>query len=286
MSNTIVQISGRLKMHKNPVLFQTKLEQMELPAKQMNRILDSEDSEDLLTWNTFATLKRSQSLSRWLVPWLQTCFTDPPQVLNNAQIHLWPGRQRRPTYPTPPEWETWLRERYRRSPIPLLRAWADKRGRMEGATEIDVAIESDEVLIFVEAKYLSDISDSVTYDPWRDQIVRCVDVGSYHARERAFFFILLTPRWPDDYAQNSRLYHYKLREYQSNPDALRTKLPHRVAGKYPIDFNLMSQRIAQAYWDDLINLADEQVRQGNISNISMSDWQRVVEDFHHKGLAQ
>ena len=271
---------------KNPVLFQTELEEMKLPTTQMKRILDSEDSEDLLTWNIFATLKRSRPLSRWLVPWLQTCFTDPPQVLNNAQIHLWPGRQRPPTYPPPPEREKWLREQYRQTSTPLFRDWADKKGRMEGRTEIDVAIKSDEALIFVEAKYLSDISDSVTYDPWRDQVVRCVDVGSYHAREHAFFFVLLTPRWSDDYAQNSRLYHYKLHEYQQNPDALRTKLPHRVAGENPIDFELISQRIGQAYWDDLINLADEQVKQGHISDISMSDWQQVIEDFRYKGLVQ
>jgi hypothetical protein len=120
-------------MHKkNPVLFQAELEQMELPARQVKRILDSEDSEDLLTWNIFATLKQSRPLSRWLVPWLQTCFTDPPKVLNNAQIHLWPGRQHRPTYPPPPEWQTWLRERYRRSSIPLLRAWAEKEVGWKG----------------------------------------------------------------------------------------------------------------------------------------------------------
>ena len=273
-------------MYKNLVLFQTEIEQMELPTTQMKRILDSEESEDLLTWNIFATLKRSQPLSRWLALWLQTCFTDPPQVLKNAQIHLWPGRRRPPTYPPPPEWEKWLREQYRQSPIPLFRDWAAKKGRMEGKTEIDVAIENDEVLIFVEAKYLSDISNHVTYDPWRDQIARCVDVGSYHAKERAFFFILLTPRWPDEYAQNSRLYHYKLHEYQQNPDALRAKLPHRVTGEKPVDFELMSQRIAQAYWDDLIKLADEQVEQGNISGISKSGWQRVMEDFRHKGLVQ
>ena len=156
---------------------------------------------------------------------------------------------------------------------------------MGGTTEIDVAMGNAEALVFIEAKYLSDISDSVTYDPWRDQIARCVDVGSYHAGKRAFFFILLTPRWPDDYAQNNRLYHYKLYEYQHNPDALRTRLPHRVAGEYPIDFELMSQRIGQAYWDDLIKLTSEQVKQGNISDISMSDWQLVMEDFQYKGLA-
>jgi hypothetical protein len=37
--------------------------------------------------------------------------------------------------------------------------------------------------------------------------------------------------------------------------------------------------IVQVDWYDLIKLTDEQVKQGNISDISMSDWQLVMEDF-------
>jgi hypothetical protein len=44
--------------------------------------------------------------------------------------------------------------------------------------------------------------------------------------------------------------------------------------------------IVQVDWYDLIKLTDEQVKQGNISDISMSDWQLVMEDFQHKGLVQ
>jgi hypothetical protein len=166
----------------NHVLWLDELEAKGLPATQLERIKFHPDSEDLLTWNLFATLKRCQS--DWLTPWLRICFAEMLSLpkLDDAQVHLWPGRQRPPTYPPP----------------------------------------------------------------------------------------------------HSRLYHYKLREYQQNPDALRTKLPHRAAGENPIDFELMSQRIAQAYWDDLINLTDEKVKQDN--TISASDWQRAMEDFRHKGL--
>jgi hypothetical protein len=269
----------------NCVLWPEELGAKGLPKKQLERIKFHSNSEDLLTWNVFMTLKHCQV--NWLTLWLQTCFPETlPSLLNldGLSIHLWPGRQRRPTYPSPPEMGEWLRKRYRQSPISMFRTWANKKGQMEGATEIDVAIENSDVLIFVEAKYLSDISHSVTYDPWRDQIARCIDVGSYHAGKRDFFFVLLTPRWSSGYVRNSRLYHYKLREYQRDPDALRVKLPHRIAGESPIDFNLMSQRIGQAYWDDLIDLTDEQVGQGNVRNISMNDWQCVIEDFCQKGL--
>jgi hypothetical protein len=40
------------------------------------------------------------------------------------------------------------------------------------------------------------------------------------------------------------------------------------------------------HWDDLINLADEQVKQGSVLDISTSDWQQAMEDFRYKGLVQ
>ena len=49
---------------------------------------------------------------------------------------------------------------------------------------------------------------------------------------------------------------------------------------------MSNSTIVQVDWCDLIKLIDEQVKQGNISDISMGDWQLVMEDFQHKGLAQ
>ncbi|RPH62556.1 MAG: hypothetical protein EHM89_05390 [Acidobacteria bacterium] len=61
----------------------------------------------------------------------------------------------------------------------------------EGDSEIDVLIESPEWVWFIEAKYQSDISIKTTTRPLRDQVLRNIDVGSYYAGVRRFFFSLL-----------------------------------------------------------------------------------------------
>jgi hypothetical protein len=44
---------------------------------------------------------------------------------------------------------------------------------------------------FIEAKYRSDISTGTTTRPLRDQVLRNIDVGSFYAGVREFFFSLL-----------------------------------------------------------------------------------------------
>ena len=288
---------------RNPVLFQEKLAKLRLPKRQYQRIVSNPKSEDLLTWNVFATLKRSEPLSRWLRPFLKGCLPSSPQSgideicsdknLDTAEMYFWRGRRNKIAYRPPSSRDQWLRKRYEESLAGLLQEWGAKRGRMEGATEVDVVIETDRALIFIEAKYLSDISTSVTYDPWRDQIARTIDVGTYQAQlaepKREFFFVLLTPRWDNEYEERSRLYWYRMRDYREHPELLRAKLPHRAPTinpdcEYPIDFEVMARRIGWAYWADVISLADREVKAGHVHDLSTQEWQRVMEDFQYKGL--
>jgi len=225
----------------NPVLFQKELEERLQKGEQLERILKEPKSEDLLTWNVFATLKRSQPPSRWLRPFLKGCFLSSPQSgineicdeenLNTAKICFWRKKGGKLAYRPPPSRDQWLRRSYEESPAGLLQKWNAKKGRMEGPTEVDVVIEANRALIFIEAKYLSDISTDVSYDPWRDQIARTIDVGTYHAQlaepKREFFFVLLTPQWDNEYEERSRLYWYKMQDYRENPQLLRAKLPYR-----------------------------------------------------------
>lgn len=287
----------------NPVLFQKELRERLPKGEQLRRIIEEDKSEDLLTWNVFATLTRSKPLSRWLRPFLKGGFPSSPQSgideicseenLDTAKIYLWRGRRNKPAYRPLPSRGHWLRKRYEESRAGLLQEWGAKRGRMEGATEVDVVIETDGALIFIETKYLSDISTDVSYDPWRDQIVRTIDVGTYHAQRseprRDFFFVLLTPRWDDEYEERSRLYWYKMGDYRQHPELLRAKLPHRDPTinpdcEYPIDFEVMARRIGWAYWADAISLANREVKAGNVPDLSAQKWQKVMEDFQYKGL--
>ena len=61
----------------------------------------------------------------------------------------------------------------------------------EGESEIDVVIEGATWFWFIEAKYRSDIFGQTTMRADRDQVLRNIDVGSYYAGTRDFFFSLL-----------------------------------------------------------------------------------------------
>lgn len=161
--------------------------------------LRSVNSEDAVTWNVFRSL-RQIAPSVWL-PALWRRTTPPGNCYSSdsaAVVNLWQS--------IPP-------------PIGLL------AGGDEGASEIDVVIETPTWVWFIEAKYRSDISFGTTTRPERDQILRNIDVGSYYAGVRQFFFSLLI-------ASESRSPEgvKKIGEY-SNLSIPRTKLlPHRPDG--------------------------------------------------------
>jgi hypothetical protein len=126
--------------------------------------LRSENSEDAVTWNVFRTLRQMQP-GTWL-PALSKhglggrSLSKPDSVV----VTLWRN------VPPPPS----------------LLELGD-----EGISEIDVVLEHPEWVWFIEAKYHSDISTGTTTRPLRNQVLRNIDVGSYYAGVRPFFFSLL-----------------------------------------------------------------------------------------------
>lgn len=132
-------------------------------AKKLEH-LRSANSEDAVTWNVFRSL-RQIAPSLWLPTLWRHAF---PAITcptgSQVVIHLWKS--------IPP-------------PAGLL-ASGD-----EGQSEIDVIIEAPAWVWFLEAKYHSDISIRTKTRPERDQVLRNLDVGSYYAGSRQFFFSLL-----------------------------------------------------------------------------------------------
>jgi hypothetical protein len=124
----------------------------------------SENSEDAVTWNVFRSLRQIQPMI-WL-----------PKL---ASIGL-PGRSLQiDEYISLDLWRTV-------APPPGLLRFGD-----EGASEVDVIVESAQWVWFIEAKYHSDISTGTTTRRARDQVIRNIDVGSYYAGVRDFHFSLL-----------------------------------------------------------------------------------------------
>jgi hypothetical protein len=126
--------------------------------------LRSANSEDAVTWNVFRSLGQIEP-SAWLPRLWQQAFPkiQCPTDLR-AVVKLWES--------APP-------------PLGLL------AGGDEGSSEIDVVIETPTWVWFIEAKLRSDISTGTTTRPNRDQVLRNIDVGSYRAGVREFFFTLL-----------------------------------------------------------------------------------------------
>lgn len=127
--------------------------------------MKSANSEDAVTWNVFRSL-RQITPSAWLPSlWTRAFPKETPLTDTLASVKLWVSVA---------------------PPLGLIETGD------EGHSEIDVVIETASWVWFIEAKYRSDISSGTTTRPDRDQIVRNVDVGSYYAGVRRFFFSLLT----------------------------------------------------------------------------------------------
>jgi hypothetical protein len=127
--------------------------------------LRSVNSEDAVTWNVFRSL-RQIAPSLWIPSLWRLAFPDQTAPADTAAIvRLWVS--------LPP-------------PVGLL------TDGDEGASEVDIVIEAPTWVWCIEAKYRSDISLGTTTRPHRDQLLRNIDVGSYYAGVRRFYFSLLT----------------------------------------------------------------------------------------------
>ena len=126
--------------------------------------LRSENSEDAVTWNVFRTLRQIDP-AIWLPP--LGALGLPGHALgatDSVVVDLWRSAE---------------------PPPGLLLSGG------EGKSEIDIVIESPQWVWFIEAKYHSDISMGTTTRPDRNQVIRNLDVGSYYAGVRQFYFTLL-----------------------------------------------------------------------------------------------
>jgi hypothetical protein len=125
--------------------------------------LCSENSEDAITWNVFKTLEKINPRD-WLPYLLKRAFNDEFENLDedNIRIHLWKQL-------TPP----------------------DALSFKEGKTEVDVIIESENFVWFIEAKYKSDMSIRTKNNSMRNQIIRNIDIGLDYANDRPLLFSLL-----------------------------------------------------------------------------------------------
>ena len=178
------------------------------------------------------------------------------ECLHGDVLHLYFEAQ----IPSPPSYVRWLRENLAdRHLIPhVLDAAGATTRRLEGATHVDALLlnPSNGFSVLIEAKVLSDISPTVSFDIFRNQLVRNIDVmleptaGQAPPLDRRdpdrSLFALLTPEAIRK-RPASRLYGWLIGEYHGDADALPRDLPHRQGQ----DWRDVSQRLGWLTFEDI-----------------------------------
>ncbi len=203
--------------------------------------LGSENSEDALAWNVFKTLEKS-SLASWFTEIFPQIILEKDEQFMDPMLRFWDK------YFPPP-----LR------PFP------------EGETHIDLTVETSSKLIFIEAKYNTDIDKNTKHDPKRDQIIRNIDVGSWAAKKRAktFYFILLTLKTN---TCTSDRFNY----YQSNPSNI-----IQAIGDYRKDikdYAAICENIHLIYWDQVLT----SLKNMQVTNKAESDLTLLIDYLDDK----
>lgn len=182
-----------------------------------NKVVLHTASEDVLTANVFGIMKNLDPRV-WLLDMPKGFLGIPVEFrdIANLRFHFW--------------------KRYR--PI------KEYRNR-EGQTEIDVTMESDRLVIFVECKYKSELATRTTYDVERDQIVRNLDVGLGYSREinKRFYLLIVT----NDPQPPGLFLHYR-----EHPNELIRKLPYRRQ----LD---LASCLAWTNWKEIGNALNEKI---------------------------
>jgi hypothetical protein len=210
----------------------------------MDRILHSPDSEDWVTWNFFQILLAEHPVG-WWDHILSTVRRRNPDLVFTFDDQSPPLHELWKLVRSPSQYEVPSRARMRASERPTWISRANDPRPVEGPSEIDIAVEHDKFVVFIEAKLGSDISMETTYDPQRNQIIRNIDCLIEIAGERVpIFWLLVRDQKP------ARAYVQLMNSYRSNPGLLARELPHRSAET----LNRVAQNLTVLVWSDFKEL--------------------------------
>lgn len=206
------------------------------------RMNQYDKAEELLTWYTFAPLLRMNTgqriltINEFLNPLLGSDAIVSHPCLDFEKMLL-------PSKSYCDELTADHPIRYIREEIKSHR----KHGiTLEKYTHIDVMIETDELVVPIEAKFTSDIDCQRKYACIRNQIARTIDVSMEASKKaqppKKVLFLLCVPK---NLYNEGRYYYYKIRDY-GNLENLKHDLPHQ-AGFFETYF-LSAYAI---FWEDV-----------------------------------
>ena len=184
-------------------------------------------AEELITFYTFAPLVLSLNRVGLTNRILGLAGVSP---FEENVVDLGLERQ----YPPPSGYLLWLRNEIKSHPIRYIREQATGHSKtnkpLESRTHVDAFIETDKLLIFFEIKFTSDIAHSTTFNPYRNQLARLIDVGLDVAKYSGKEVLVLLSTPSKLYESRSRLYYYKVQEY-SDPSIIERDIAWRTVSE-------------------------------------------------------
>lgn len=196
-------------------------------------------AEELITFYTFAPLEHknvpSHVKNKVVEQILSLVGINEP--VREVEIHFEKDLQ------PPDNYLKWLSEKVKKHPIMYIRREAEKKRILEGPTQVDAIIETDNLLILIEVKFTSDISPYTKFGLIRNQIARLIDVGISKAlaRHKKLVVLLCTPS--ELFQRRGRLYYYKMQEY-SEPFNIQKDIPWR-------NIKEINETLKKATWSSL-----------------------------------
>ena len=186
-------------------------------------------AEELITFYTFAPLEHEKVPKEIRLKVMQEIlsFIDINETIKEAELSFERG------LPPPDKYLKWVSAEVMYHPIRYIREQAKERNKsqekLEGDTQVDAIIETDNFLILIEVKFTSDISPYTKFGLTRNQIARLIDVGisevQSHNKDKKLIVLCCTP--DELFKKRSRLYYYKVREYSDISNIL-SDLPWRT----------------------------------------------------------
>jgi len=168
-------------------------------------------AEELITFYTFAPLLLREDKLEKINEVLKSANINEPAI-GKVSLSI------EEPLPSPEGYLSWLKdEALKINPVKYIQEQAinhQKRNKtLETATHVDAVIKTGNFVIFVEMKFTSDISIGTTFNPYRNQLARLIDVGIETARKEGKKLVVLLSTPSEFFKNKSRLYYYKIQDY-------------------------------------------------------------------------
>jgi hypothetical protein len=230
-------------------------------------------AEELLTWYTFAPLFRMSeelrilTINEFLEPLIgSNAITSAPELYVEKML---------------PSSTSYLDSITSEHPVKYIREKMEqhrkKGSRLEGFTHIDFLIESDELIIPIEAKFTSDIDVQREYNSVRNQIARTIDVTVERAKKTMVKKVIFLLCVPEQLYNCGRLYYYKMKDYESL-EKIKHDIPHQATS---IDTYFSSAHVV--YWKDVASVIISNTIKWNLLT---KDEINMLEKFYKERLIE